>query len=100
MKPGNSWAISQYKDQDSLETKWVHRKQLDYKLCRCAHHQRMEGGAEARQGLSHFLWCYQVPEEPEVGRHLEPWLSSLAIPLIGMAALSEKSEQCGWKGRT
>lgn len=42
--PGNSWpsVFSRYKDQDSLETEWVRRKQLDYKLCRCAHHQRME----------------------------------------------------------
>lgn len=83
--PGNSWpsVFSRYKDQDSLETEWVRRK--------CAHHQRMEwdgvGGGEARQGLSHFLWHYQVSEEPEVGRHLEHWLSSLAIPFIGMGAV-------------
>ena len=45
------------------------------------------GRSEARQGLSYFLWHYRVPEEPEVGRQLEPWLSSLAILLIGMAAV-------------
>lgn len=44
-------------------------------------------GGEARQGLSHFLWHYQVSEEPEVGRHLEHWLSSLAILFIGMGAV-------------
>lgn len=79
----------------SLNTKT--RKHLEYKLCRCAHQQRM-GLEHSRSSvvicrinergqagdLSHL---HQMPGEPEVARDWEHWLSSLAIPFLEMTAV-------------